>query len=39
MDHLNEVISKVIFGLCLSLCLPFSLRAQLVQDFNPPPTQ
>ena len=22
MDHLNEVISKVIFGLCLSLCLP-----------------
>ena len=30
-------VKKVIVGLCLSLCLPFSVRAQLVQDFNPPP--
>jgi lysophospholipase L1-like esterase len=27
---------KVLVGLCLSLCLPFSVRAQLAQDFNPP---
>ncbi len=27
-------VKKVIVGMCLSLCLPFSLRAQLVQDFN-----
>jgi lysophospholipase L1-like esterase len=33
MKHLK----KIIIGLCLSLCLPFSVRAQLVQDFNPPP--
>src|SRR5208282_2797132 len=28
-------LKKIIIGLCLSLCLPFSVRAQLVQDFNP----
>ncbi|MFZ0959675.1 MAG: SGNH/GDSL hydrolase family protein [Terriglobia bacterium] len=28
---------KVFIGLCLSLCLPLSVRGQLVQDFNPPP--
>ena len=33
MDH----VKKVVVGLCLSLCLPFSVRAQLVQEFNPPP--
>jgi lysophospholipase L1-like esterase len=27
-------VKKVIVGLCLSVCLPFSSRAQLVQDFN-----
>ena len=31
-------VKKVIVGLCLSLCLPFSVRAQFVQDFNPPPS-
>ncbi|MGD1101709.1 MAG: SGNH/GDSL hydrolase family protein [Terriglobia bacterium] len=30
-------VKKIIVGLCLSLCLPFSVRAQFVQDFNPPP--
>ena len=29
---------KVFVGLCLGLCMPFSLRAQFVQDYNPPPT-
>jgi lysophospholipase L1-like esterase len=29
-------VKKVIVGLCLSLCLPFSARGQFVQDFNPP---
>ena len=37
MDNM-KIIFKVMFGLCLSLCLPFPVRAQLVQDFNPPPT-
>ena len=32
-------LKKVIIGLCLSLCLPLSVRAQLVQEFNPPPAQ
>lgn len=27
---------KIIVGLCLSLCLQFPVRAQFVQDFNPP---
>ena len=31
-------VKKVIVGLCLSLCLPLSVRAQFVQDFNPPPS-
>jgi lysophospholipase L1-like esterase len=31
-------LRKVIVGLCLSLCLPFSVRAQFVQDFSPPPS-
>ena len=31
-------VKKIIVGLCLSLCLPFSVRAQFVQDFNPPPS-
>jgi lysophospholipase L1-like esterase len=30
-----DIFKKVIVGLCLSLCLPFSARAQLVEDFNP----
>ncbi len=31
---------KVVFAsVCLSLCLPFSVRAQFVQNFNPPPAQ
>lgn len=29
-------VKKIIVGLCLSLCLSFSARAQLVPDFNPP---
>ncbi|MGO8792033.1 MAG: SGNH/GDSL hydrolase family protein [Terriglobia bacterium] len=35
MDNLK----KVIIGLCLSLCLPLSVRAQFVQEFNPPAAQ
>ena len=31
-------VKKVIVGLCLSLCLPFSVRAQFVPDFNPSPS-
>jgi len=31
-------VKKVIIGLCLSLCLCFSARAQFVQEFNPPPS-
>jgi lysophospholipase L1-like esterase len=27
---------NLMVGLCLSLCLPFSLRAQFVRDYNPP---
>ena len=27
-------MKKIFAGLCLSVCLPFSGRAQLVQDFN-----
>ena len=34
MDNMK----KVLVGLCLGLCLPFSVRAQLVQDFSPPPS-
>src|SRR5271166_5164282 len=30
-----DALKKTIIGLCLSLCLPFSVRAQLVQDFKP----
>jgi lysophospholipase L1-like esterase len=30
---------SIIMGLCLSFCLPFSVRAQFVQDFSPPPAQ
>jgi len=33
-----NTVKKVLIGLCLSLCLPFSAQAQLVQDFNPPPS-
>jgi lysophospholipase L1-like esterase len=29
-------VNRVIVGLCLSLCLSLSVRAQLVPDFNPP---
>jgi len=29
-------VKKAIVGLCLSLCVSFSVRAQLVPDFNPP---
>ena len=28
---------KIIFSLCLTLCWPFSVRAQLVQDYHPAP--
>jgi lysophospholipase L1-like esterase len=31
-------VKKVLAGLCLSLCLAFSARAQFVPDFNPRPT-
>jgi lysophospholipase L1-like esterase len=31
-------VKKILIGLCLSLCLPFSARAQFVQDFNPSPS-
>jgi lysophospholipase L1-like esterase len=31
-------VNKVIVGLCLGLCLPFSVRAQFMPDFNPPPS-
>jgi lysophospholipase L1-like esterase len=34
MDKLN----KIIFMLCLNLCMSFPVRAQLVQDFNPTPS-
>jgi lysophospholipase L1-like esterase len=27
---------RILVGLCLSLCLPFSVRGQLVPEFNPP---
>ena len=33
-----ENAKKILAGLCLSLCLPFSVRGQFVQDFNPPST-
>jgi lysophospholipase L1-like esterase len=29
---------KIVLGACLGLCLLSSLRAQLVRDFNPPPS-
>jgi lysophospholipase L1-like esterase len=32
-----DMAKKVIVGLCLSLCVPFAVRAQLVQEFNPSP--
>ncbi len=32
-----ENIKKLIIGLCVSLFLPCSVRAQFVQDYNPPP--
>ena len=32
-------VKKILVGLCLSLCLPFSGRAQIVQDFNPAPSR
>jgi len=28
--------TKALLGLCLSLCLPFPVRGQLVRDFHPP---
>ena len=31
-----DQLKKVLAGLCLSLCLTFSARAQFVPDFNPP---
>lgn len=33
MNHMK----RIIVGLCLGLFLPLSVRAQLVQDFTPPP--
>jgi len=33
-----ENMRAVLAGLCLSFCLPAAVRAQLVQDFNPPPS-
>jgi len=33
-----ENVKKIFVGLCLSLCLPFSARAQFAPDFNPPPS-
>jgi len=33
-----DKMKKVLVGLCLSLCLCFSARAQFVQDFNPSPS-
>ena len=35
MDNMR----KIIVGLCLSLCLPLSGKAQFVEEFNPPPSQ
>ncbi len=32
-------LRKILAGLCLSLALPFSVRAQLMKDFNLPPTR
>jgi len=32
-------LSQLIIFLCLGLCLPFTGRAQLVQDFSPPSTR
>lgn len=39
LEEIMNNLMKVIVGLCLSLCLPLSVRAQLVQDFHPPQTQ
>jgi lysophospholipase L1-like esterase len=32
-------VKRILVGLCLSLCLPFSVRGQFVPDFNPPPAR
>jgi lysophospholipase L1-like esterase len=32
-----DIANRIIVGLCLSLCVPLSVRAQLVQEFNPSP--
>ena len=37
-EAIMNQLKKIVVGLSLSLCLPLSGRAQLVQDFNPPPS-
>jgi len=32
-------VKKLLMGLCLSCCLPLSVQAQFVQDFNPSPSR